>query len=502
MTLEPIRRQDGGAVRGDTGEHELGHPLGVAGGEQRAHPPALGASRQRGALEAARVDHGAEVLGVLLERRAARRRDRRHRCRAGRRSRRARRWPYARSSGGPGATPRELDVTGRPAAGDDLDRSLAEHLIGDAHVAGVRVLRFGDLHGSRQRRGPTGRFEGGRSEACAAARSPWQRAPCPPRRRSARRRRAPGPTATGTTSPCRPARRGPRCAATGATPRAARSARASGAGSGRGPSRPARASSRRPSIDADGTVYVGSADTYLYAVGRDGRLRWRLKTGEIIDSAATLGRYDRRLREQPADRRLGRRAAVPAAHRSERPSRAGAGSSGPIGRPRRPATGQLVNWWEGNAVTGFGGVIYAGNTGGGAYAINPDGTQRWVFQAGNSVWTAPAMTRDGRTFWASLDFNVYSLDRQGRKLGRFSTPGFNTSSPGAQSRRVDALRRLVRQQALRARRAHRARALVVQHERPRLRLARSERGRARRREGGLRRLDRRLGVCPEPVGPP
>ncbi len=183
-----------------------------------------------------------------------------------------------------------------------------------------------------------------------------------------------------------------------------------------------------PVIDAEGTIYVGSADTYLYAVARDGRLRWRFKTGEIIDSAATLGRYDPRLGSSPltvgsGDERLYRLRTDPA----------------PLSRRRRivwtyrpsrgPATGQLVNWWEGNAVTGFGGVIYAGNTGGGAYAINPDGTQRWVFQAGNSVWTAPAMTRDGRTFWASLDFNVYSLDPQGRRLWSFSTPGFNTSSP-------------------------------------------------------------------------
>jgi outer membrane protein assembly factor BamB len=96
---------------------------------------------------------------------------------------------------------------------------------------------------------------------------------------------------------------------------------------------------------------------------------------------------------------------------------------------RPPATGQLVNWWEGNAVTGFGGTVFAGNTGGGAYAISSRGRRRWVFQAGNSVWTAPALARDGRSFWGSLDLSVYGLDASGAKLWSTATVGFVTSSP-------------------------------------------------------------------------
>jgi len=44
-----------------------------------------------------------------------------------------------------------------------------------------------------------------------------------------------------------------------------------------------------PIVTADGTVYVGSADTYFYALNPNGTLRWRLKTGNIIDSAAVIG---------------------------------------------------------------------------------------------------------------------------------------------------------------------------------------------------------------------
>ena len=68
-----------------------------------------------------------------------------------------------------------------------------------------------------------------------------------------------------------------------------------------------------PVIGGDGSVYVGSADTWFYAVGPRGKLRWRFKTGEIIDSAATIGRYDPRLRTSPITVGLGRRVALPPA---------------------------------------------------------------------------------------------------------------------------------------------------------------------------------------------
>ena len=173
-----------------------------------------------------------------------------------------------------------------------------------------------------------------------------------------------------------------------------------------------------PVVGADGTVYAGSADTWFYALGSRGRLRWRFKTGEIIDSAAVLGRghvtfgsgdeYVYRLR-------TGR----------GRPRR-------PVWRfraTRRPAQGQLVNWWEGNVTMGPGGVLYAGNTGGAEYALNRDGTRRWVYPTGNSVWSNAAIGDDGTVFFGSLDLSVYALDRHGRLRWSRPTSGFVTSSP-------------------------------------------------------------------------
>jgi outer membrane protein assembly factor BamB len=170
-----------------------------------------------------------------------------------------------------------------------------------------------------------------------------------------------------------------------------------------------------PIVDSDETVYAGSADTNFYAL-RDGRLRWRFKTGEIIDSAGVLGRGgtvtfgsgDERIYRLRS--RTGRRVWTYRA-------------------TRKPAQGQLVNWWEGNVTMGPGGVLYAGNTGGAEYALNPNGRLRWLHPTGNSVWSNAAIGKDGSVYFGSLDLNIYALDSRGRLKWKRGTLGFVTSSP-------------------------------------------------------------------------
>lgn len=43
-----------------------------------------------------------------------------------------------------------------------------------------------------------------------------------------------------------------------------------------------------PVVDSEGTVYVGSADHFFYAIDKTGKLKWKFPTGEIIDSSALL----------------------------------------------------------------------------------------------------------------------------------------------------------------------------------------------------------------------
>ena len=183
-----------------------------------------------------------------------------------------------------------------------------------------------------------------------------------------------------------------------------------------------------PVLDGGDTAYFGSADRRFYAVDRNGDLRWKLKTGEIIDSAATLGGHDS-LAGGPT-------VTVPSAdehiYRLRDPGKAG------LSRKQRvvwrfhtdkpPVGGQIVNWWEGNVVTGPGGVLYAGNTGGGLYAIDRAGHELWNYPTGNAVWSAAAVDDAGRLFFGSVDAFLYGIDSAGAGLWSKLTIGFNAAS--------------------------------------------------------------------------
>jgi outer membrane protein assembly factor BamB len=180
-----------------------------------------------------------------------------------------------------------------------------------------------------------------------------------------------------------------------------------------------------PLIGGDGTVYIGSADTWFYALRPDGRLRWRIKTGGIIDASGVLSAFDSRLGSAPLTFGSGDELL----YHVTTPAR---------GRPRilwrfrasvPPVAGQTVDWWEGSLALGPGGNIYAGNTGGTAYTISPSGRLVWKFTSGGSMWTSPAFAPDGSTFWGSLDLNIYRLSATGQPLWHTFTPGFVVSSP-------------------------------------------------------------------------
>ena len=96
------------------------------------------------------------------------------------------------------------------------------------------------------------------------------------------------------------------------------------------------------------------------ALSARGRRLWQLRAGGIFDAAAALEpRRPYAVTISAGDEKLYRlRTAPHARHRvawTFRPTLA-------------PVGGQQVSWWEGNVARRPDGDIYAGNTGGGAYA--------------------------------------------------------------------------------------------------------------------------------------
>jgi len=92
--------------------------------------------------------------------------------------------------------------------------------------------------------------------------------------------------------------------------------------------------SSSPAIGADGAIYVGSSDDYVYAINPYGSLKWKFATG------------------------------------------------GPVGSP----------------AIGVDGVIYVGSDDSHLYAINPDGTRKWTFAARGGGVGEPVIGADGVIF--------------------------------------------------------------------------------------------------------
>lgn len=55
------------------------------------------------------------------------------------------------------------------------------------------------------------------------------------------------------------------------------------------------------------------------------------------------------------------------------------------------------------------GTIYVGSPSHKLYAVNPDGTSRWTFTAGDKIYSAPGIGSDGTVYFGSLDQKLYAL---------------------------------------------------------------------------------------------
>ena len=126
--------------------------------------------------------------------------------------------------------------------------------------------------------------------------------------------------------------------------------------------------SSSPAIGADGTIFVGSVDKYIYALNSDGTLKWQYQTGYTVWSSPAIGKD---------------------------------------------------------------GTIYAGSIDSYIYALNPNGTLKWRFQTDDRVWSSPAIGVDGTIYVGSYDNYLYALNSDGKLKWRFATGGSILSSSPA-----------------------------------------------------------------------
>ncbi|MBI5526989.1 MAG: PQQ-like beta-propeller repeat protein [Deltaproteobacteria bacterium] len=119
-------------------------------------------------------------------------------------------------------------------------------------------------------------------------------------------------------------------------------------------------------IASDGTIYFGSADGNIYALGADGSRKWSYPTGGAVNSSPAIG----------AD-----------------------------------------------------GTVYVGSNDKKLYAIAPDGSLKWVVETGGAVHSSPAIDSDGTICFGSADRKVYSVSAEGTVMWTFETEGEVLSSP-------------------------------------------------------------------------
>jgi outer membrane protein assembly factor BamB len=107
-----------------------------------------------------------------------------------------------------------------------------------------------------------------------------------------------------------------------------------------------------------------------------------------------------------------------------------------------PARGEgvpsLTNEWavslvrgpcESAPALGADGTVYFGAWPDQLWALNPDGSRKWVFYAHNQIRSSPAVGLDGTVYFGSRDRRFYAVRADGRKHWEFLTGAWVDSSP-------------------------------------------------------------------------
>ena len=197
-----------------------------------------------------------------------------------------------------------------------------------------------------------------------------------------------------------------------------------------------------PTLGPDGTIYAVSGNGKLFAVTPSGAVRWSAQTGPSLKAAPALG-SDGTVYLSSMDGKL--YAVAP-------PS--GGGDAGtvrwtfdfgehlgptPLVTAPVPPPGANAIGSGASPTIGQDGTIYLGASNSNFYAIAPDGTMRWMFEAEREVagiWSTAALSSDGSTlFFGANKGGLYALNaRDGSLRWQFPIPGSVYASPTLDSR--------------------------------------------------------------------
>ncbi len=158
-----------------------------------------------------------------------------------------------------------------------------------------------------------------------------------------------------------------------------------------------------PSVGSDGMVYVGSKDHRLYAIYPNGSQKWNISTGdEISYSSPSIG-VDGTIYIGSVNTTKQNFFAI----NPNGTKKWGLKTQGPV--ISSPAVDEN-------------GTIYIGS-GQKMYAINPGGSIKWSYQTGDLIIASPVIGPKGRLYVGSLDGNIYALNKEGDWIWNYKFSG-------------------------------------------------------------------------------
>jgi len=170
-----------------------------------------------------------------------------------------------------------------------------------------------------------------------------------------------------------------------------------------------------PTVGPDGTIYVANSTGQLFAIAPTGTVKWIAQTGPTIKSAPALG-LDGSVYHASLDGQMyalsaqgqvkwafafGEHLGPTPLVTSDAGGRGGGGGANGVGSGASPTIAPD-------------GTVFIGANNSNMYAVSPDGTLKWLFEAERElagIWTTPVLSLDGKTlYFGANKGGVYAVD--------------------------------------------------------------------------------------------
>jgi outer membrane protein assembly factor BamB len=197
-----------------------------------------------------------------------------------------------------------------------------------------------------------------------------------------------------------------------------------------------------PTLGPDGTIYVTSGAGKLFALAPDGAIKWTAQTGPSLKAAPAIGTDGTVFLSSMNGKVYA--VAPPAGGVSEGSVRwafdiAAHPGRAPLVAAKVPPPGADGVGSGSSPTVGADGTLYVGANNSNFYAIRPDGTLRWMFEAEREVagiWSTAALSADGSTlYFGANKGGIYALNAaDGTRRWQFPIYGSVYNSPTLDSR--------------------------------------------------------------------